>query len=541
MGKVWTATDGAWATSASWLPGGVPAPGDDAMIGGPAAAAFTILGPGSSSSLTLFGGVELSGSFAVGALSVGASDLANARAGARLVLSAGSTLAATSALLDYGSVTVSSTGSRLADAGALILGTLAIAGIPEVNSLALQGGATVQVGNLTMTAGADIYNAIRLDPSSSLEIGDAGAAATGTVTVDAGHTLRGSGSVSAPAIVNAGTIEAQGNLTLNASAVGSGVLMIDDGSTLALGSLSDATGNDVSFTGRSGTLALHSYFSPGAFGYLPNLSGTIRGFAAADIIRYLGTPAVTGASYAAGSNGLGTLTLLSGATAVGGLTLAGDYSGASFHVAADTAGGSAAITVTSAAPANAFLYTDTAAGASGQVRGDAYAGPVAGLQRQYIWPGADGVAIAAMVGDVFLHGGAGDDALSVSSGTNVLDGGTGSNFLTGATGADGGTDTFFVDGRGGGVTWSTVVNFHRGDAVTVFGFQAGVSTRPWTAVDGAQGYQGATIHAELGGAGTGVNASVTFAGISQADADAKFTVLTGTVGDASYLYVAYTG
>jgi cyclophilin family peptidyl-prolyl cis-trans isomerase len=200
-----------------------------------------------------------------------------------------------------------------------------------------------------------------------------------------------------------------------------------------------------------------------------------------------------------------------------------------------------AVSATPPAPANAFLFTDTATGTAGMTRGDAYAGPVAGLERQYIWPGPHGAALAATVGNVFLHGGAGDDALAVSGGTNVLDGGTGSNFLTGGTGADGGTDTFFVDGRGGGVTWSTVVNFHHGDAVTIFGFQDGTSTRPWTAVDGAAGYQGATIHSELGGAGTGVNGSVTFAGISQADADARFSVLTGSVGGNPYLYVAYTG
>ena len=202
---------------------------------------------------------------------------------------------------------------------------------------------------------------------------------------------------------------------------------------------------------------------------------------------------------------------------------------------------SVAVSATAPAPVNSFLFTDTSAGTSGITRGDAYAGPVAGLQRQYIWPSTHGAAIAATVGSVFLHGGTGDDALQASSGTNVLDGGTGSNFLVGATGADGGTDTFFVDERGGGVTWSTVVNFHHGDAVTVFGFQDGVSTRPWTATEGATGYQGATIHSELGGAGTGINGSVTFAGISQADAQAKFTVTTGAVGGASYLYVAYTG
>ncbi|MGI4946469.1 MAG: peptidylprolyl isomerase [Janthinobacterium lividum] len=202
---------------------------------------------------------------------------------------------------------------------------------------------------------------------------------------------------------------------------------------------------------------------------------------------------------------------------------------------------SVTVSATAPAPANSFLYTDTATNTSGMTRGDAYSGSVAGLAQQYLWPSSDGVAIAATVGNVFLHGGAGDDALQASSGTNVLDGGTGSNFLVGATGADGGDDTFFVDERGAGVTWSTVVNFHQGDAVTIFGYQDGVSTRPWTASDGAAGYQGATIHTELGGAGTGVNGSVTFAGISQADALARFTVTTGTTGGSSYLNIAYTG
>ena len=202
---------------------------------------------------------------------------------------------------------------------------------------------------------------------------------------------------------------------------------------------------------------------------------------------------------------------------------------------------SVAVSATAPAPVNSFLYTDTATHTSGMTRGDAYSGSVAGLTQQYLWPSPDGVAIAATVGNVFLHGGAGDDALQASGGTNVLDGGTGSNFLVGATGTDGSTDTFFVDERGAGVTWSTVVNFHHGDAVTVFGYQDGVSTRPWTASDGAAGYQGATIHAELGGAGTGVNGSVTFAGISQADAEARFTVTPGVTDGNSYLNIAYTG
>ena len=187
-------------------------------------------------------------------------------------------------------------------------------------------------------------------------------------------------------------------------------------------------------------------------------------------------------------------------------------------------------------------YTDVDTVRVGYTNGDAYSGPVAGLQRQYIWGSTDKVAIGASTSNVFLHGGSGDDAISVVGGTNVLDGGTGSNFLVGATGNS--TDTFFVDGRGGGVTWSTIVNFHAGDSATIFGFNPGVSTQPFTAVDGIGGYQGLTIHSELGGAGTGVNASMTLTGIDQATADAHFTITSGTLGAGTasatgYLYIQY--
>jgi len=211
---------------------------------------------------------------------------------------------------------------------------------------------------------------------------------------------------------------------------------------------------------------------------------------------------------------------------------------ASTPAAAASPGGAGAVTGSSAAPS--FAVTDTTTGQSQQSAGVAYAGPVATLQSQLIWAGADGIAVTAATPNVFLHGGAGDDALTATGGANVLDGGGGSNFLVGGTGADGGTDTFFIDGRSG-TTWSTIVNFHHGDDVTIWGYQAGVSTLPWTASEGADGYKGATIHAELAGAGTGVNASATFAGISLADVQAKFTTTSGIVGGLSYLNVAYKG
>jgi len=188
-----------------------------------------------------------------------------------------------------------------------------------------------------------------------------------------------------------------------------------------------------------------------------------------------------------------------------------------------------------------FVFNDAVAGLSGSVTGELYSGPVTYLQQQYFWTGTNGVAIASNVPNVFLHGGPGNDALQVSGGHNVLDGGGGSNFLVGATGADGGADTFFVDGRGGTPTWSTVVNFHHGDAVTLFGFVAGTSTQAWTASDGAPGFVGVTLHAELGGTGTGVNASLTLAGLSAADLQSKVTVSTDTIGGTPYLQLTYTG
>jgi Ca2+-binding RTX toxin-like protein len=56
-------------------------------------------------------------------------------------------------------------------------------------------------------------------------------------------------------------------------------------------------------------------------------------------------------------------------------------------------------------------------------------------------------------------------------GQYVLDGGIGSNFLTGGLGAD----VFFLDGRGGIITWSTITDFMSGDSVNLWGWKEGVS------------------------------------------------------------------
>ena len=142
---------------------------------------------------------------------------------------------------------------------------------------------------------------------------------------------------------------------------------------------------------------------------------------------------------------------------------------------------------------------------------------------------------------MFLKGGFGNDALQVTRGSNVLDGGGGSNFLVGGTGADGGRDTFYLDAREGTPTWSTIVNFHAGDSAAIFGLDPAVSTRATAASDGVAGYTGVTIHSETAGAGTGVNASLTFAGMDAATAQQHFTYTTGTLpGSINYLLIQYT-
>src|SRR5206468_4580972 len=138
-------------------------------------------------------------------------------------------------------------------------------------------------------------------------------------------------------------------------------------------------------------------------------------------------------------------------------------------------------------PDDAISYTDVTTGASGSSPGEAYAGGTDYLHYRYIYAGPDALAIRANEGDAHLGAGPGGGALEATAGNNLLVGGAGSNFLVGGAGADGGHDTFVVDVRSG-VTWNTIVNLHAGDQIEVEGFRAGVSTMPFTALDGVAGY-----------------------------------------------------
>lgn len=116
-------------------------------------------------------------------------------------------------------------------------------------------------------------------------------------------------------------------------------------------------------------------------------------------------------------------------------------------------------------------------------------------------------------GNDFINLLGGDDAANGGGGDDVLDGGTGSNFLTGG---GGGNDTFFLDGRSGATTWSTITDFSN-DEVNIWGWVEGTSQLLSTEANaGTAGYEGATYHYDLNNDGT-IDTSITFTGLTEND------------------------
>ncbi len=183
-------------------------------------------------------------------------------------------------------------------------------------------------------------------------------------------------------------------------------------------------------------------------------------------------------------------------------------------------------------PSATFLAN--AGGQQTMLVGEQYDGPISYLQSQLIYDSAAPAVIVAHTDNTFIKSFSGFCAIQVAGGRNVVDAGPGSNFIVGGAG----DDTFFLNGTQGAVTWDTITGFHPGDTVTLFGFHAATSSFAWTDAEGAAGYTGRTIHADLAGTG-GITASLTFAGTTAADT-AGYAVTTGTTGGVDYLAVTAT-
>ena len=396
-------------------------------------------------------------------------------------------------------------------------------------------GATFNSGSMNFSNGG----------SGRIEIYDGANGAAGFLTnagqlnyygVAAGEVIS-KGANPTTGLINNGVITLQNTsdfttfVVFNAPIYGTGQIQVAAGATVRLAGAVES-GQTITFgPGLSGsTLALSN---------AATYHGLVSGFGPNDEILFTGTP--WDSENITDNGSTSTLTFSSGGTAVATIVLQGTgYNTSDVYASQGAASNGKTTTSLTTSLGDATVrvnYTDAVTQTSGTSPGFVYKGPVAGLQYQYIWNSTDSAALTAVAPNMFIKGNVSDDALSVTGGNNVLDGSTGSNFLVGGTNP-GNTDTFFVDGRGGGVTWSTIVNFHQGDQATIFGFKAGQSTLPFTASDGVDGYKGATIHSELGGAGTGINASMTFANVSLETAQ-HFAITTGTVGGTDYLLIQY--
>lgn len=164
---------------------------------------------------------------------------------------------------------------------------------------------------------------------------------------------------------------------------------------------------------------------------------------------------------------------LFGTSSYGGLSANGSDAGTVFEVT-----GSGFVPTTSAPnppPTAAFTVADATTGATTMMAGQAYTGPVAGITNEFVTNTSDILNITANVANTFIEiapsasGGYPSESginVSVANGNNVLDAYGNSNFYTGGAG----TDQFYEDARTlTQNSWSTVVNFHSGDNITIWG------------------------------------------------------------------------
>jgi phospholipase/lecithinase/hemolysin len=175
---------------------------------------------------------------------------------------------------------------------------------------------------------------------------------------------------------------------------------------------------------------------------------------------------------------------------------------------------------------------DTTTGQPLAASAQPYTGPVSDLQQQYNNITTDNLNIGVSTPNWFIYGGSGNNAITASSGTNVLDAGTGSDFLVGGTG----TNTFFLDDRAATASfWSTIVNFHAGDAATIWGVTPADFALSWQDGQGAAGYTGLTVHVITPDAPI---ASLTLTGLTSAALDSgQLATSYGTSGGTPYVYI----
>ncbi len=377
---------------------------------------------------------------------------------------------------------MSGAGARLGVTGTLSFSVASANGLSN-KTLTVEKGAAVQAGSISLLP-LSSFDGINVDVFSTVEVGSAGGAAAGRLTIDAGSAVTGAGVITAAnGIANSGILEATAGsfMGLFCPVTGNGTLQIDAGADLSLRNVSTLSTGTVVFSGTGGTFDLGTYFGSGA-NVLPNFSGVISGFATGDTITVtrFGT-AITAAAYTATGTNAGTLALSNGGTSLGSLTLAGNYAGATFQVG--TSGSTTSIIVSSVAPTpvptptapaaitdvDSLVRTYLPASAySSAAIGLATAGLVklSGLGRSVgvgsLGKDGAGSPSAAAANAAVASGSADGSSLALPSGYNsLLASGGGAVTLS-----DAGTDGAVLVGKGAGDTFNS-----SGQGVTLVGGQ----------------------------------------------------------------------
>jgi hypothetical protein len=363
------------------------------QVAGPTDGTYQFIGgPGTAASALFTGDTSLGEAYSFGTLTVGTESVA----GALALTNQGTTSMAVSgpAFITNGTVALTGATSTLTVGGTLSLGGGAQGQGSAVTLLSAENQASVQVGGLTLGGGNG--NIVVTDSTAWIEIGTAGGAAGGAVTVDPGMTVAGNGSLNADAsVIDNGTITALGGTLAVGNVRGRGTLAVGVESVLQL---TGTEASPISFAGGASTLLLA--------GTVETPAGIISGFAPGDAI-VTGTSPVTMVAYAPGNGGIGTLTMYYDNIVAGTLLLAGNYAGDVFTVVPDGAG--------------AAIGVQQSSGASG--------GTV--TPDDYLWTGA--IDSDWNNADNWIDETANQNPANIAPGLNNIDtvqGGAGDNMLT---------------------------------------------------------------------------------------------------------------
>ena len=161
---------------------------------------------------------------------------------------------------------------------------------------------------------------------------------------------------------------------------------------------------------------------------------------------------------------------------------------------------------------------------------------VGGIDAEYLYSGADSVALTAPAGTNWeFGGGSAFTDLIATSGNNVFLASTGGSNMQGGSGSD----TFVIpDANGSGISvWDNIANFHTGDSLSLAGLAGAGWNYDWTGGYGTAANPALTLQA-TSTATPGLTERVTINGLSMTDLP-KLSITHGSGADAATLMITH--